>query len=98
MFSVFRVFLRLRVDLFFPFWPHVAMWDLSSLTRDQLTPPPVEAWSLNHWISGEVPRLMGNHGQTQTPRSGTWTKCRSFYSLFGDARSSREKCGSKLCY
>ena len=33
------------------------MWYLSSLTRDGICalPPAVEAWSLNHWITREVP-------------------------------------------
>ena len=34
------------------------MWDLSSLTRDQirvLQDPALEAWSLNHWTTREVP-------------------------------------------
>ena len=31
------------------------MWDLSSLTRDQTVAPAMGAWSLNHWITREVP-------------------------------------------
>ena len=34
--------------------PH-GMWDLSSLTRDQTHAPKVEAQSLNHWTTREVP-------------------------------------------
>ena len=29
--------------------------DLSSLTRDQPMPPTMEAWSLGHWTTREVP-------------------------------------------
>ena len=30
------------------------MWDLSSLTRDQIHTPEVEVQSLNHWTAREV--------------------------------------------
>ena len=31
------------------------VWDLSSPTRIKPVPPTVEAWSLNHWTTREVP-------------------------------------------
>ena len=31
-----------------------SIWDFSSLTRDWIQPPCLEAWSLNHWIIGEA--------------------------------------------
>ena len=34
------------------------MWDLSSLTRDQTHTPVVEARSLNHWTTREVPVMV----------------------------------------
>ena len=39
----------------FVFYVDWDMWDLSSLTRDQTYTPAVDAQSLNHWISREVP-------------------------------------------
>ena len=35
----------------------LGMWDLSSLTGDQMEPrtPAEEAWSLGRWTAGEVP-------------------------------------------
>ena len=36
--------------------PH-SIWDLSSLTRNWTLIPAVEAWSLIHWATGEVPLL-----------------------------------------
>ena len=31
------------------------MWDPSSLSRDRTHTPTLEAWSLNHWTTREVP-------------------------------------------
>ena len=36
------------------------MWDLSSLTRDRTCTPAVEAQSLNHWTTREVPQRIFN--------------------------------------
>ena len=42
---------------FYFFFPQSwGMWNISSLTRDQTTPPAVEVWSLNHSTTKEVPR------------------------------------------
>ena len=38
----------------FVFWPW-AMWDLSSLSRDQTHTPCIGRWSLHHWTAREVP-------------------------------------------
>lgn len=39
------------------FWPHsVAYGTLVPQPGIELTPPALEAWSLNHWTSGEVPK------------------------------------------
>ena len=33
------------------------MWDISSPTKDRTLAPEVEVWSLNHWITREVPYI-----------------------------------------
>ena len=33
----------------------MGMQDLSTLTKDGTHTPAVEAWSLNHWTSREIP-------------------------------------------
>ena len=38
------------------FWPQ-GMWDLSFLTRDQNCTHCIGGWSLNHWVTWEVPLL-----------------------------------------
>ena len=38
------------------FWPW-AMWGLSSSIRDRTYTPCIERWSLNHWITRDVPLL-----------------------------------------
>ena len=40
--------------MFLVFWPR-GMWDLSSMTRDQMCTPCMERRSLNHWTAREVP-------------------------------------------
>ena len=32
------------------------MWDLNSLTKDQIHAPALEAWSFNHWTIREDPQ------------------------------------------
>ena len=34
-----------------------SLWDLSSLTRDELRPSAVTAWSHNHWTAREFPQM-----------------------------------------
>jgi len=43
--------------IFFCFFGHRPkyMWDLSSPTKDQTCTPCIGRWSLNHWITREVP-------------------------------------------
>ena len=59
--DIFKVFIELVTILFlsyaliFWWWD---MWDLSSLTRDQTCTLCIERWSLNLWISSEVPLLL----------------------------------------
>ena len=48
------LFFHLFTFLFFSALPH-GMWDLSSPTRARTHAPCVEAQSLNHWTSREVP-------------------------------------------
>ena len=44
-----------RESLFFFFFGHRGLWNLSSLTRAEPVPPEVEARSLIHWATREVP-------------------------------------------
>lgn len=45
------------LPLIFSFWLHFgSMWELSSLTRDWTHTSALEAWSLNHWTTREVPK------------------------------------------
>ena len=44
--------------LCFVFFWWKGMWDLSSLTRDQIHTPCIGRWSLNHWTAREVPRYI----------------------------------------
>ena len=52
---------KITLDIFFLTFYFLAivssMWDLCSLTRDQTCVPALEVWSLNHWITREVPVL-----------------------------------------
>ena len=34
------------------------MWDLSSLTRDGTCTPSMKAWSINFWLTRDVPVLL----------------------------------------
>ena len=58
MWTIFKVFIEFvtRLLLFYVlvFWPR-AMWDLSSLTRDQTHTLCNGRGSLNHWSAREVP-------------------------------------------
>ena len=45
------------------------MQDLSSLTWDQICVPAVETWSLNHWITREVPIIYYSFPSTFLPYS-----------------------------
>ena len=53
------------------FW---GMWDLSSLAKHwNPCPTAVEAWSLNHWTTREVPRGVSlSHLQIEFGLNGTW--------------------------
>ena len=48
---------HLVIDWSIDFWP-CTIWDLSSLSGIEPAPPAVEARSLNHWITREVPPLV----------------------------------------
>ena len=54
--KVFTNVLQYGFCSMFRFWPQ-GMWDLSSLTRDPTHIPYIGRWSLNHWITREVPVL-----------------------------------------
>ena len=43
------------LNSFFFFIVPINLWDLSYLTRGQIKPPAVEAWSPNHWTTREFP-------------------------------------------
>ena len=61
IFKVFIEFLQYSFcykteTIFLVFWPQ-GVWDLSSLTRDQVCVPCIGRWSLNHWTASEVPKI-----------------------------------------
>ena len=56
--TIFKVFIELVTILLLfyvlVFWPW-GTWDLNSPTRDWTCTPSIGRWSLNHWITREVP-------------------------------------------
>ena len=58
IFKVFTEFVTVLL-LFYVlvYWPQ-GKWDISSLTRDQTLTLCIGRWSLNHWITREVPALI----------------------------------------
>ena len=51
--------------------PHV-MWDLSSLTRDQIHTRCTEVQSLNHWTSREALCFVEKKKKIHHPMEGKW--------------------------
>ena len=69
--------------MFWFFWPHVGMWDLSSPTRGKNCTPCIRRWSLNHWSTKEVPRHLSWFSQTIASLTQTnWTHYFSQNLLF----------------
>ena len=79
----FRVFINAFLSFFFFFWPcHAACGILVPQPGIEHVPPALEAWSLNHWTSREVPMLLFLDEDTLHERSGlldsetnSWTLC-----------------------
>ena len=61
MWTIFKVFTEFVATLLLlyalVFWPQ-GLWDLSSLTRDQICTLPIGRQSLNHWTTREVPLVL----------------------------------------
>ena len=83
---------------FFFFWPQlVACGIFTPQPEMELWPPAVEAWSLNHWTTWEVPKLFSNGTLSwdsfkANPMMKTWVQV---VYLEDDPRNYGEGMGSK---
>ena len=53
----------------------VALWHLSSPTRDQTCIPCVGRWILNHWTTREVPWLLVMREKRNLGKAQGWAPC-----------------------